>query len=103
MMTHYDHHSDDGRVPEQRETKLSSTPLGERLVAESKAFAARYEQVRELSATALRPVPLAAGPVIARRSTGGNLPIATGRDPCPRCAIRGDIGCEHQQPFEAAE
>lgn len=40
-----------------------------------------------------RPV-LRAAPVDPR-------PIAAGRDPCPRCGTRGDLGCRHQAPFEA--
>ena len=27
-------------------------------------------------------------------------PFATGRDPCSRCAARGDVGCRHQRAAE---
>ena len=27
-------------------------------------------------------------------------PMAPSREPCPRCAIRGDLGCKHFAPFE---
>lgn len=33
---------------------------------------------------------------------GLGRPIASGRDPCPRCATRGDVGCKHFRPSEAA-
>jgi hypothetical protein len=26
------------------------------------------------------------------------LPQADSRDPCPRCGVRGDVGCDHQAP-----
>jgi hypothetical protein len=26
----------------------------------------------------------------------------SGRDPCPLCGIRGDLGCQHQKPSGAA-
>lgn len=26
----------------------------------------------------------------------------TDRDPCPRCGVRGDLGCSHRQPTGAA-
>ena len=28
-------------------------------------------------------------------------PPAASREPCPRCAVRGDIGCAHQAPYES--
>lgn len=34
------------------------------------------------------PAPLADDP----------RPIAWSREPCPRCAVRGDVGCAHQRP-----
>jgi hypothetical protein len=29
-------------------------------------------------------------------------PFASGRDACPRCAVRGDIGCKHQRAGQVA-
>lgn len=29
-------------------------------------------------------------------------PVAWSREPCFRCQVRGDLGCAHQQPFQAA-
>jgi len=29
-----------------------------------------------------------------------SFPVAAGRDPCPRCGTRGDLGCAHQRPAE---
>ena len=29
-------------------------------------------------------------------------PYYVDREPCPRCQVRGDIGCEHRRPGEAA-
>lgn len=38
-------------------------------------------------------------PVLAPVITGQDRrPFAHGRDPCPRCNTRGDIGCRHQRP-----
>jgi hypothetical protein len=28
-------------------------------------------------------------------------PFAPSREPCPRCAARGDLGCAHQRPWVA--
>jgi hypothetical protein len=36
---------------------------------------------------------------LSRVATGPGIdprPVATSRAPCPRCAIRGDVGCRHQ-------
>lgn len=30
------------------------------------------------------------------------LPVAASREPCARCATRGDLGCRHQRPFGSA-
>lgn len=27
-------------------------------------------------------------------------PHAASKGPCPRCAVRGDLGCAHQQPWQ---
>jgi hypothetical protein len=44
--------------------------------------------------TILRPTQVLQPRIVVR---GG--PIAADREPCPRCATRGDIGCAHQRPM----
>ena len=41
-------------------------------------------------------------PVAFRPAPAWARPIASGRDPCPRCGVRGDLGCRHQRPELAA-
>ena len=55
--------------------------------------------------TTLNPLPIdRACPELATPSTGAHdpRPQAHGRDPCPKCEIRGDLGCAHFAPCEAA-
>lgn len=42
-----------------------------------------------------RPAPL--------QVASSDQPIAPSREPCPRCATRGDLGCAHQLPMERVE
>lgn len=41
-----------------------------------------------------RPAPVLTAP----EQEGDTRPIAPGRDPCPRCETRGDLGCAHFRP-----
>lgn len=43
-----------------------------------------------------RPCPVATVP----SRTADSRPQASGREPCPRCATRGDLGCAHFAPCE---
>lgn len=43
------------------------------------------------------------GPVeIAQATKEASVPDPVGRDPCPRCGVRGDIGCHHRKARLAA-
>ena len=44
----------------------------------------------------LRPIAAPSAPSSAGVVTHFTLPPVVDRDPCPRCGVRGDIGCEHQ-------
>ncbi len=44
-----------------------------------------------------RPAPVLTFPATPR----DRRPVASGREPCPRCATRGDFGCKHFAPSEA--
>ena len=76
-----------------------------KLLDATREQAKRYTKSRELSATFRNPVPIDRPTPVLRHSPppGADLrPIALTRDPCPRCATRGDLGCKHQQPFQPA-
>ena len=66
----------------------------------------RKRDARKLSATALDFIPLDR-PMpelrFAPPPAADPRPIAPSREPCPRCAIRGDLGCKHFAPFEPME
>lgn len=65
---------------------------------EALAAADRRAQARRL--TTRHPLPLDRPepmPVVAIELDP--RPRALSREPCPRCAVRGDIGCAHQLPF----
>ena len=49
---------------------------------------------RPSAASCLAPLP-------RRLPENDQRPIAAGREPCPKCAVRGDIGCAHQRPDPA--
>lgn len=75
------------------------SPRSTAIDREALEAADRRAQARRL--TTRHPLPLdrpQPTPVIAididRR------PQAMSREPCPRCAVRGDIGCAHQLPFD---
>jgi hypothetical protein len=38
--------------------------------------------------------------IVPRHFPGGGRPQAASREPCPRCATRGDVGCAHQSPYQ---
>ena len=76
-----------------------------KLLDATREQAKRYTKARELSATFRNPVPIdRPTPVLRHTPPPGadRRPIALTRDPCPRCATRGDLGCKHQQPFQPA-
>lgn len=53
--------------------------------------------------TALKPLPIARPtPVltVAPPTSADHRPPAPSREPCPRCATRGDLGCKHFAPCE---
>lgn len=53
--------------------------------------------------TTLNPLPIArACPELQHAGTSGRYPAA-GRDPCPFCATRGDLGCAHFAPATRIE
>lgn len=64
--------------------------------------AARLDLARRL--TTLHPLPIARPcPVDTRPvAPADKRPPAFGRDPCPYCATRGDLGCAHFAPCEGA-
>lgn len=73
------------------------------LLEATRENAKRFTKARELSATFRHPIPIdRPTPVLRHTPPPGadRRPIALTRDPCPRCATRGDIGCRHQQPFQ---
>lgn len=45
---------------------------------------------------------LATGPGRVCHKLDHAAPAPVMRDPCPRCAVRGDIGCRHRKPGSAA-
>jgi hypothetical protein len=71
-------------------------------IAAARAFSERWIRTRQLTSDGpdlLRPMPV----LHYHPETVDMRPRAAGRDPCPRCEIRGDIGCIHQAPCEAVE
>lgn len=65
-----------------------------------RAFCERREEARKITGTWLpinRPMPVLQHDA---RDTD-TRPPALSRGPCHRCGTRGDLGCAHQQPFEA--
>lgn len=63
---------------------------------------ARRAVARKLSAIVHDPLPLARAPERCSPATAARVagkPMALGRDPCPRCGARGDLGCDHFAPF----
>ena len=74
------------------------------LVEAANSFAARHREVRKLSGTSLNPVDHRKRTRIfsAASVESDPRPIALTRNPCPRCATRGDLGCAHQQPYQEA-
>lgn len=61
------------------------------------AIARRFSNGTPLDISRGASMPLAmpdSGPADRR-------PYAMSPDPCPRCATRGTLGCQHQKPFEA--
>lgn len=61
----------------------------------------RLKTARKLSHA--KPLPVARPcnvlSIAADQGEEDPRPFASGREPCPRCAVRGDIGCAHQRPF----
>lgn len=107
-----------GQTPAQVARSLTQNPhnwLKE--VARARAPKAHtIERVRQLLAgqapAAPRTYERGYSPVIVRESgppivrpaiippaPGDRRPQAFSREPCPRCATRGDLGCDHQAPF----
>lgn len=71
----------------------------------SRAFSERYRIARMLSSTVNAPLPTdRPTPVLVYQAKEcDRRPPAPSRDPCQRCNVRGDLGCEHQAPFVAQE
>lgn len=76
------------------QTPLASTADREALeAAERRAQAIRCSTIKHpIQLDRPRPTPVIAIDLDRR-------PRAASREPCPRCAVRGDIGCAHQLPF----
>lgn len=75
---------------------MASEPIN---LAECRAFSARWIRARQLTSEGpelKRPAPV----LQFQPEAMDRRPTASGRDPCPRCYIRGDIGCAHQRPCE---
>jgi hypothetical protein len=71
----------------------------------SRAFSERYRVLRALSAT-INPLPDIDRPTPVLRYEAPECDrrlAAPSRDPCLRCNVRGDLGCEHQAPFVPQE
>lgn len=66
----------------------------------AREFSDRWIRSRQLTSDG--PELLRPKPVLEYQPEAIDMrPVASGRDPCRRCNIRGDIGCAHQRPCEA--
>ena len=66
-------------------------------IAAARAFAERWTRLHQLTSDS--PDLMRPAPVLEYQPGALDLrPQAAGRDPCPRCNIRGDLGCAHQSP-----
>ena len=101
-----DERAGEAAQPKPVAVPAKATSHDRQLLDATREQAKRYTKSRELSATFRNPVPIdRPTPVLRHTPPHGTdrRPIALTRDPCPRCATRGDLGCEHQQPFQPAD
>lgn len=89
---------DDELRRRSRDCATGSAALREAIFAQS----AEREQRRRAARSIGHGAPLQhAGPHPVLHLASGARPPAAGRDPCPRCGTRGDLGCRHRAPCEA--
>lgn len=84
------------RAPDARLTVAEQIVEEVRVAGERRAAARSIQTVSPHTVIELaRPAP----PIAATTPTD-RRPFALSREPCPRCAVRGDLGCAHQRPFD---
>lgn len=62
---------------------------------------ARYRRwVAQSTGSVAHPLPVDRPAEVEHFAPAGDdrRPFAAGREPCPRCGARGDLGCRHQRP-----
>jgi hypothetical protein len=93
----------EARVQQVSEAQLRAAAaqdlsLSEQIRAECQARSERFAQA---SRTAMEPIDLdRPPPPISAAIAGDQRPLAWGRDACPFCGVRGDLGCKHFRPAE---
>lgn len=84
------------RAPDQQPMLVEEIADEVRIAAERRAAARSIQTVSPANVIELaRPAP----PIAAATPTD-RRPFALSRESCPRCAVRGDLGCSHQRPFD---
>ncbi|WP_156840270.1 hypothetical protein [Novosphingobium aquimarinum] len=94
--------ADSAQYAARRNMRSGSKALLEAVHAECAKRAERLKEARTTGGM-LNPLDCDRETPIARFDPSMLLdvrPFATGREPCPRCGIRGDIGCRHQRAAE---
>lgn len=88
--------------PPKRPVEKPRPDLAQQVALEAEqASARRIEAYRLTTRNPLEALARTPAPVSALVAAGADpRPEATSREPCPRCAVRGDLGCEHQRPFQ---
>lgn len=82
-------------------TRRGSASLAAAIMRECEAAAARRAVASTMSGTAMHKLSLERpAPRQLRQVPGDRRPPAAGREPCPYCQTRGDLGCAHFAPCE---
>ncbi|WP_375290879.1 hypothetical protein [Qipengyuania sp.] len=89
----------------ERAMAQSSAALAKAMASYGIVAARRREALREASVSrAVAPLPVNHAFSVQGRTTLALVQRspAPSREPCPRCATRGDLGCAHFAPFVPA-
>lgn len=91
--------------PASEAAPAERTSIREQAFAEAELRERRFSAARKMTSAPVSDLPDIGDRAIlsAPAQMNDDRPFALSRDPCPRCATRGDLGCAHQRPFEEPE